>query len=366
MNFIWLVYIFFPVLIIILFELLFLKFYKLKKKSNYEFREKINLDKITVESHPYLPFIYKKNANVKGGLINYPLNKSIEAPNLKLNSLRFANGIKGDKEIILPKPKELIRINCLGASTTGNYIKQNNENYSYPIILQNKLNKHKENIEVNNCAQGGYNSLDILIRFQTSIVDTDPDIIILYHAYNDIRSYLTNNISPDYFHSRLNFPDKSLRFILDHYLPNPKINFLNYLRSKFLQTDLRLDLLNMVTKGKFEISNEISEGLRIYKRNISFLLDICVSKKIDVLMSTFCFYLHDNVKHDELHKRYFEIVLEENKIIKELAKKYEFKCVDLENLVPKNEKYFLDTIHFSKDGMEFVADEFYKEIKKKV
>ena len=27
-------------------------------------------------------------------------------------------------------------------------------------------------------------------------------------------------------------------------------------------------------------------------------------------------------------------------------------------------KNFLDTIHFSKDGMEFVADEFYKEIKK--
>ena len=37
-------------------------------------------------------------------------------------------------------------------------------------------------------------------------------------------------------------------------------------------------------------------------------------------MSTFCFYLHDNVKHDELHKRYSEIVIEENKIIKELAK----------------------------------------------
>ena len=94
MNFIWLVYIIVPILIIILFEFLFLRFYKLKKKSNYEFREKINLDKISVESHPYLPFIYKKNANVRGGQINYPLNKSIEAPNLKLNSLRFANGIK--------------------------------------------------------------------------------------------------------------------------------------------------------------------------------------------------------------------------------------------------------------------------------
>ena len=78
-----------------------------------------------------------------------------------------------------------------------------------------------------------------------------------------------------------NLPCKNLKFTLDHYLPNPKINFLNYLRSKFLQTDLRLNLLNMVSKGKFEINNEISEGLRIYKRNISFLLDICVSKKIE-------------------------------------------------------------------------------------
>ena len=58
MNFIWLVYIIVPVLIIILFELLFLKFYKLKKKSNYEFKGKNKiLDKITVESIPIYLYI---------------------------------------------------------------------------------------------------------------------------------------------------------------------------------------------------------------------------------------------------------------------------------------------------------------------
>lgn len=46
------------------------------------------------------------------------------------------------KRVVIPKPKKLIRINCIGASTTGNYIEENNKIYSYPLELERILKKN--------------------------------------------------------------------------------------------------------------------------------------------------------------------------------------------------------------------------------
>ena len=62
--------------------------------------------------------------------------------------------------------------------------------------MEKILNNSYEKYEVNNCAQGGYNSADILVRFSLQYLDTRPDLIIIYHAYNDIRSYLVKISNP--------------------------------------------------------------------------------------------------------------------------------------------------------------------------
>ena len=75
----------------------------------------------------------------------------------------------------------------------------NEEIYSYPLELEKILkSKKNKNIEVNNCGSGGYTSSDLLVRTLLQNLDTDPDIIIFYHAYNDIKSYLTPGYSSDY------------------------------------------------------------------------------------------------------------------------------------------------------------------------
>ena len=53
----------------------------------------------------------------------------------------------------------------------------------------------------------------------------------------------------------------------------------------------------------------------------------------------------------------------ENKIIRKLAEKNKSYFIDNANLVPKDEKYFVDTIHFSHIGMEAIAANFAKKIK---
>ena len=65
----------------------------------------------------------------------------------------------------------------------------------------------------------------------------------------------------------------------------------------------------------------------------------------------------------EMFKKYEEIVDMENEIVKLLSKKNNVYFVDNENLIPKNEEYFVDSIHFSHKGMTVLASNFAKKIK---
>ena len=168
------------------------------------------------EPHPYLPFIYKKNfVGGRAEQTNYPLHPELKSLPLTTNNLGYFNGEDGSRDILIPKPKDLIRINCLGASTTGNYLHFENKVYSYPLELEKILRKKtSKKLEVNNCAQGGYNSADSLVRFLLKDIDTNPDILIIYHAINDIRSYLTPGFTSDYSHSRKNLGEVYWKFFI--------------------------------------------------------------------------------------------------------------------------------------------------------
>ena len=60
---------------------------------------------------------------------------------------------------------------------------------------------------------------------------------------------------------------------------------------------------------------------------------------------------------------YNEIIEEENKIMRELAVKNNIKLVDNAKTFPLNEKYFVDTVHFSHEGMKKLAENFSVEFK---
>jgi lysophospholipase L1-like esterase len=350
--------------IIIIIETIFNVIYRKKNGITYKFIKKIPLKKFLIEPHPYLSFSMKKDFNISNSeKLNYNNHKNFYTSDLKTNNLGFLNGIRGNRKIQIPKPSNLFRINCLGASTTGNYITYQNKNYSYPLELEKILKKKsKKRLEVNNCGQGGYNSADILIRLILQIIDTKPNMIILYHAYNDIRSYLTPNFTSDYSHSRKNFGEAYWRFWLGSKIPNIPINFINYLINKILPSNHRHSLLETVSKGKINLNNNFKPGLETFERNLQNIIDICYAKKIKLILCTFCFYI-DSKKISKQQKIFKKIIKEENYIIKKLAIKNKLKLVDCYNLIPKNKKYFVDTIHFSPDGMTKMAQSISKYIK---
>ena len=354
---------FYVFLSILILEIIFQIIYKLKTGEIYKKIPKINYEKITVKPHPYLPFIYKDNFKNQGKeMINFPIKKySYLAPELKTNSLGLYNGNYGDREI--DSISKNFKINCLGGSTTGNYLEYQGNIHSYPIELEKILNNDFEKFEVNNCAQGGYNSADLLVRFSLQFLDTKPDLVIIYHAYNDIRSYLVKNFKSDYSNSRKNLGEVMWKFYLSSIFPSSLFGLLNYLFHTWFPNNDRYSLIESISHKQNLDTKNYMDGIKTFKRNLQSIIDLCKSNKIKVILSTFCFYLHDQVKDNPLHLKLKEIVQMENKIIKDLAIKNNLILVDNEKLVEKNDENFVDTVHFSHIGMKKIANNFANQIK---
>lgn len=340
--------------------------YRFYAGSPYQPFPRLSFERLYVEPHPYIPFVNKRHFTTeKGGSATYPLHRGrFNFGQYTTNSLGFVNGVKGNRDIVIPKPEGLLRINCIGASTTGNYIEFNGQVFSYPMELENILKSSMAlPIEVNNCGQGGYNSADIMVRFALQVVDTQPDVVVIYHAYNDIRAYLTPGFESDYSHARRNLGENYWKFALAAKIPYIPVKFLNFLVNQWLPGNIRNSLLDQVTKGSFNPDLDPSSGLSAYQRNLQHIIDISRNNGIQVILSTYCHFLHEAIKDDPLHLLYRRIVNEENKIMRHLADKNELKLVDNAVLVPHDERYFVDSIHFTPEGMQLIASNIAEVIK---
>ena len=322
---------------------------------------------IPIEEHPYLPWVNKKNYSPS-------LNKKIYAEEragfmlggLKTNNLRHVNGVDGGREVKIPKPSGMFRILCLGDSATGNYEKTSDGNFiSWPIILEEKLKKINPKVELNNCGQGGYNTNEILIKFLIDTIDTEPDMIILYHAFVNIRGYLTDGFERDFYHFRrtlsTSYPKKVK---IASYLPTFKFWALRYLVGEYFSYfNIKEDLIRSINRNGIINRKKEPEGLEIFKRNLETLIYVCKGRKIQLVMSTYCYHLYGRIKDSAIHRKFYDILQKENEIIRQLAFEHSLPLVEIQKLTPHNEDNFIDEVHPTVKGMEIFAESFYSTIK---
>ncbi len=84
------------------------------------------------------------------------------------------------------KPLGEFRIFCLGGSTTYTSFVQDSD-LSYPSLLEDELRQRGySGIRVINAGVEGWTSHESLINFQLRILDFSPDLIVVYHAVNDL------------------------------------------------------------------------------------------------------------------------------------------------------------------------------------
>lgn len=328
---------------------------RLKTGKPYQLIPKIPFEEMYIEPHPYISYVYKKNVKTQREVTaNYEFmgKREYRFGCFRTNNFRHINGPDGGRDIIVPKPEGLYRIHCLGASTTANYLIYKEEAYSYPLQLEKVLKSRfpDRNIEVNNCGVGGYTTAEILVKFLLDLIDTKPDLVVFYHGYNDLPASLTTGFQSDYSHARRNLGETYHQYRTASRFPYIPLAVYNFFVNVFFPQNLRYTLLASVARGMIDIQNEF-KGLETYKRNIEHLIHICNGNGIQIVLSTFCHYLHSRKKMNPLHLKYGEGVVLENEIIKELAQKHSLPLVDNDALIPRQDDYFVDSIHFSHQGI---------------
>jgi len=96
-------------------------------------------------------------------------------------------GYRGE-EVDIEKGDGEFRIICLGGSTTYTSVVQDHR-LSYPAQLQNQLHEAGfDNVTVINAGLYDYTTWESLINFQFRSLDLEPDMVIVYHAINDIQT----------------------------------------------------------------------------------------------------------------------------------------------------------------------------------
>lgn len=334
------------------------------KKRGITFTAPKSYRNLYIVPHPYLPYVYKPHAAIENAEVaGYPLHQGrYEFRPVRTNNIRHFN-----EDVSSRKKPGTWRVMCLGGSTTANSIWEigNPREYSYPLCLREALAGRLEGhrFEVLNCGMGGWTSAEVFVNFALHLIDLKPDIVVLYHGFNDLEASLTAPFSSDYSHSRKNFGEAYARIRLASYLPNLRFwKFYAYLKGKLMGFgNVRYDVLSSIRARPADLENPFM-GLEAERRNVRHLIHLCQANGIQVILSTFAYHVYQAVSTDRRTLKYRDGVTLENAMIRDVAKEHALPLVDIAAMIPNDDAYFVDVAHFTPKGMQFLADHFAESI----
>ena len=115
-----------------------------------------------------------------------------------------------DKEWSVERSPGVIRIACLGGSTTQDGLKVDRSN-TYPFFLSRMMNRRlKADVEVLNFGVNGWTSAESLVNYALLVARYEPDVVVIHHAVNDVWPRLYPDYRSDYTHYRVPWEDAQL------------------------------------------------------------------------------------------------------------------------------------------------------------
>jgi lysophospholipase L1-like esterase len=275
-------------------------------------------------------------------------------------------------EITLPKPDGVFRVVALGGSSTyGEFIKQWER--TYPAQLERIL--HEEygytNVEVVNAGVPGYTSWESTVNFIFHVLDLDPDLIIVYHAVNDINPRLTD---PDFYDglyvghgywvdSDEALPVSSLYRVIAVRLFDWAPTVTKGLDQQFA-TPVGYHTCGLVMQGdqpyctNLDMTAEavLAANPPIYfERNIRNIVTLAQANGVGVLLSSWAYSPHefDRPGGDFLAIPFRQdAIAEHNAIVQQIADDYQVPFYDLAAVLSPDPAYWVDGMHVNARGAE--------------
>ena len=340
--------------------------------------------------HPFIGLTFSPNCNFIGS-----------HPSSHKRAVIFVDKhgfLAKDQTLEYEKPANEIRTATIGASTTANISLPFDENW--PGYLGMLVRKHfpNMNIRVINAAVTGFDTAQSIGNLALRVMPFKPDIVIIYHAYNDLKAIRTDvTFLPDYSH----FHTTPYGY---HKKPNFMIRLLHncmfYVRARnkyreYKSNVKKFDRLAKRNALKEDIKKRLShipqQAAQTFEQHIHALVSIAESEDAKVILSSFA-TLHDpkldwsNPKSlerlSEFQKRKLYSLLhftpgltleaifdgfnQYNEVLKRIAVQEKTGWVDNASLVPHQDKYFLDRVHFSSEGAKQMAKNFLPVVLEKL
>lgn len=293
--------------------------------------------------HPFLPYAGRPNAEY-----TFKNNREPFIEHVKTNAYGFRS-----HEFPAEKGPNDFFVVCLGGSTTFGYAASND--LTWPELLEKRLAERypERNIKVFNLGQDNATSVVSLVNLLLIGVHVQPDLVIVYHGYNDLDAVGASNFRTDHSHFYADLdPDKAWRGI-ERSLPA-------WMRRSYAITwmagasDLvfRLnDLGSLVSKPR-EPDPDRLRGIEATLQNFRTMASAARGRGAEILFSTFQFRDGDGplfVQFNDRLRAYFE--------------ERGFPYVDQAALIPDNDaSIHVDECHFTQRGREMMADNYFDAI----
>ena len=249
---------------------------------------------------------------------------------------------------------QALRIYCAGGSTTYCTDIERNED-CWPDLLERELEQRtKREVEVVNGGLIGGNTFQSYIRLSAYIDYLRPDLVIVYHAKNDLHPYyhgdpnMTEPVLPDYSNVMRSL---SFRGITDYINPLAKWT---YLGKNWAVWKLNPNTwsLGYVYKGNTYMDRDVSNLLAartdysIIESMHQNMVSLCRGRQVPLL------YMTQRVE-DPVYTPYIQAI---NARIRLLESPAETTFVfDLDRAYPYESGLLTDKMHFSQEGCRLMA-----------
>ncbi len=316
---------------------------------------------------------------------------------LENNTIRHFN--INDKEIIHSKNSlglrgpeltnnDLVKIITVGGSTTENFY--HDDKKTWPYLFYQKMNKKvNAKIWVNNAGLDGHSTYGHIKLIEDFLYKIEPDIIIFFIGANDINLDKENTFDINYDFSIKNiFKTENQRYFIK--------NLGSFLATKSEFFSLLLNLYryyfktqhnHIYSKGKINMQayDHLKHDREIYplnkfnieQNNIKNKLIPQYRKRIEKLISLSKIYnfkpvfitqptIYGSSSKKNLEKRsinsadrfYLNLELY-NQELRLLYKTKKINLIDIAKDMPKSKNLFVDKIHFTSNGLEFISRYLY-------
>lgn len=340
-----------------------------------------------------LMFVYTKNASIQNYASVNQLERSKRSPQFsphrylgyyptpnwrKGENAQNALGFRGEV-IVEPKPAETFRIVCIGGSTTYTTAVEDYHE-SYPYLLEQELKQRGiKEVEVINSGVGNWSTWESFINLQLRVLDLDPDLLIIYHATNDIQSrivwpperYRSDNsgrristyadLAPGWkdvllensnilrvFSIKLGW--KTPNVVLERLDPSPDSYYLPEFIKQLNDKTYPSGIFREVSLAKMLETNQPV----YFRRNLKNMIDLAKNQGAGVVISTFA---HCTGFENEFSSspEYASAYREHNQIIKEIASQKKIPALDFAGLFPNDKELYADGRHVNGKGSRLKA-----------